>query len=731
MLELIVVLVVIALIATIALPTFQRVIGKSEDSQALSTLQAIGRDAGALAASANGPITPDIIATAAAETRADATVGTNAGAGQWAAAVDAGSGAASVTTTAPRTVAWAIDSAAVGLSALSDSGAVVNVRINHRGMILGTATTATGVADGTQALTGTPSPTTTAPATTTTTLAAAPPAPTATGTTPGSQSLAVAFSGGAALNRATCVPSGGGAALTGTSAASPITVAGLTNGTTYNCTVASQNSGTAWSTESGIVTGTPLGAQTAAYAHDGTENFGDGIINWLGRDRNLANPFVNPHNRWFTTTPANWGNATDQSLVNNSVRSSASCTSGAPCTDTWNFGPAVSITPNAIKFRLENVGVNAAPFQIDGFNGTAWSRIDGARSTTTCTSNCTWRWATTGGPYTQIRIQYAANGGSWTGIDEFEVYGSVTYDPAYLAAPAGLAGTPDKVAKTVALTWNAVPNAISYRVYKAGVLVASPTSPSANISGVTEPTASFQVATVSATGIEGQKSTAIAVEMTEYPQANLAAHLDASVPGSMTLSGSDVVTWSSTDGPAISVTNATAAERPVYSATSFAGRPGITFTNDTLTGPDAVTAGVNSTWFIVTDTGGVGQGIDGFGAGWGHALTAGSYSAVLTSGGAVGYTATAPANANVQKVVAGRTTQGSNVQAWTNGAASAPTAFTKTTTRTSTIGLTIGRTHHATMWRNGTVAEILVYSRGLSDAEIATVTSYLRTKWGI
>lgn len=41
--------------------------------------------------------------------------------------------------------------------------------------------------------------------------------------------------------QATCTPQGGGTAVTATGAASPIVVAGLTNGTTYDCTVAAVN----------------------------------------------------------------------------------------------------------------------------------------------------------------------------------------------------------------------------------------------------------------------------------------------------------------------------------------------------------------------------------------------------------------------------------------------------------------------------------------------------------
>ena len=77
----------------------------------------------------------------------------------------------------------------------------------------------------------------------------APGAPTGVTVTPGNGTISVAFTapasnGGAAITtyNASCTSSDGGAAGTGSGAASPITVSGVTNGKTYTCTVTATNS---------------------------------------------------------------------------------------------------------------------------------------------------------------------------------------------------------------------------------------------------------------------------------------------------------------------------------------------------------------------------------------------------------------------------------------------------------------------------------------------------------
>jgi hypothetical protein len=83
---------------------------------------------------------------------------------------------------------------------------------------------------------------------------------------------APASNGGAAITGYTVISSPGG--LVGTGTASPIVVAGLTNGTAYMFTVTATNSvgtGTASAASNSI---TPTGSQTITFANPGTQNFG-------------------------------------------------------------------------------------------------------------------------------------------------------------------------------------------------------------------------------------------------------------------------------------------------------------------------------------------------------------------------------------------------------------------------------------------------------------------------
>lgn len=107
--------------------------------------------------------------------------------------------------------------------------------------------------------------------------AIAPAAPTGASATAGDTQASVSFAaptdtGGAPITGYTVTSSPGG--FTGTGSASPITVTGLTNGTSYTFTVTATNTaGTGpASTASNAVT--PKGAQTITFNNPGTQNFG-------------------------------------------------------------------------------------------------------------------------------------------------------------------------------------------------------------------------------------------------------------------------------------------------------------------------------------------------------------------------------------------------------------------------------------------------------------------------
>ncbi|RID97777.1 beta strand repeat-containing protein, partial [Simplicispira hankyongi] len=104
-----------------------------------------------------------------------------------------------------------------------------------------------------------------------------PGAPTIGTATAGSGQASVAFTapasnGGSAITGYTVTSNPGG--LTGTGAASPITVTGLTSGTAYTFTVTATNAAGTGSASAASNSVTPKGAQTITFANPGAQNFG-------------------------------------------------------------------------------------------------------------------------------------------------------------------------------------------------------------------------------------------------------------------------------------------------------------------------------------------------------------------------------------------------------------------------------------------------------------------------
>jgi hypothetical protein len=83
---------------------------------------------------------------------------------------------------------------------------------------------------------------------------------------------APAFTGGAAITSYTVTANPGGA--TGTGAASPIVVTGLTNGSSYTFTVTATNSAGTGSASSASNSATPIASQTISFVNPGTQSFG-------------------------------------------------------------------------------------------------------------------------------------------------------------------------------------------------------------------------------------------------------------------------------------------------------------------------------------------------------------------------------------------------------------------------------------------------------------------------
>ena len=83
---------------------------------------------------------------------------------------------------------------------------------------------------------------------------------------------APAFTGGATITGYTAISNPGG--ITGTGAGSPITVAGLTNGTAYTFTVTATNSAGTGPASAASNSVTPKGSQTITFANPGAQSFG-------------------------------------------------------------------------------------------------------------------------------------------------------------------------------------------------------------------------------------------------------------------------------------------------------------------------------------------------------------------------------------------------------------------------------------------------------------------------
>lgn len=117
------------------------------------------------------------------------------------------------------------------------------------------------------------------------------------------------------------------------------------------------------------------------------------------------------------------------------------------------------------------------------------------------------RWTQTSGLIIVAQVSLTAivtSGGAANAKQTFsftENFNGLPVVTSGLTAPTGLAGTP--TANSVALTWDAVPGATMYHVYRNGILIASPSANSFTDSGLAATTEyTYQVSAVDATGFE-------------------------------------------------------------------------------------------------------------------------------------------------------------------------------------------------------------------------------------
>ena len=154
----------------------------------------------------------------------------------------------------------------------------------------------------------------------------------------------------------------------------------------------------------------------------------------------------------------------------------------------------------------------------------------------------------------------------------------------------------------------------------------------------------------------------------------------------------------------------------------------VTFNTQSLGCVDVFPAGNAQSFSIfLVGTSFMGRGEDGYGGGWSVSIPDYLGSIVLVANGAVGYTMTNGSGLlNYLELSQGTT---SVINTYNSGSLVQSQSVGNYTLRTSSIGLEIGR--RSGYYKNGYIAEILIYTRVLSSTERQQVESYLAQKWGL
>ena len=197
-----------------------------------------------------------------------------------------------------------------------------------------------------------------------------PGAPTNLVATPGNGSGSIAFTapsaGGSAITGYTASCTAGSATVTGTSAASPVAVSGLTNGTAYSCTVVAKNAAGTGAASAAValtpVASTPAAGSTAAIGCPLSNNSFNSSIK------------VNAYSVW------NWSCGTVRTLTGNGIPEHA-VTGG-------NFATPVGVQNISMTFSLTPSNTGTATQS--GDVGYAWNSVKLDPGTAgTCTSTAT------------------------------------------------------------------------------------------------------------------------------------------------------------------------------------------------------------------------------------------------------------------------------------------------------------------------------------------------------
>lgn len=197
--------------------------------------------------------------------------------------------------------------------------------------------------------------------------------------------------------------------------------------------------------------------------------------------------------------------------------------------------------------------------------------------------------------------------------------------------------------------------------------------------------------------------------------------------------GGTVATWRDKSGSGFHVTNAVAAQQPVYNATGLNGNGVLTFdgTNDKLRNTGAVIGGNDVTMFIVYNRTTAAARDAVFELGGGASRNA---IFINETGNRVGYYGNSVfynssgtyTTSQYELVTAIHDVNAINM--WRNGANQVSTTGL---TRASTTGIYVGDDSSGGDDLQGNIAEIIVYDRDLTSDERRDIENYLASKWGL
>lgn len=220
--------------------------------------------------------------------------------------------------------------------------------------------------------------------------------------------------------------------------------------------------------------------------------------------------------------------------------------------------------------------------------------------------------------------------------------------------------------------------------------------------------------------------------------ATLFQNSDGTVPA--TASSDPVGYWGDKSGNGRHAVQATAGSRPTISATAQGGRKNLSFVQKHLIGsfsPELASTDYTVAAVVQTNTGANNnQRVFSTAASTGNDFGSGRVIPILNNAQVVGGLS-AYANANVSPVTGFATygiftgvLGGGTVRNSINRGRGQSVAATQTTA-TAKYGVGTDGHHGGTALFTGSIAELLYYSRALSDSEVRRIETYLSNRWGI